>query len=650
MAEQMIQQRKRDVLTSLLAEMDEREMDSASREMLDRIRRDKVEKPVITLSYTTESSIAGAGETYEAIRRYMDERDYDARLIRIGSLGLGKAEPLMEVQLPGKARLTFSRVQSEHVYDILDAVFNNFIPQDHVLGQHHHELLEPWEKVAYISDLPFFSVQRRLILKNSGIIDPCSIEEYIAHGGYSNYLKTLRNYTPEEICDLVEEAGLRGRGGEGYPTGKKWKNTLSSPAEQRYLICNAGESDPGAFMERLIMESDPHSVIEAVAISAYALGAQKAYIYIEGEYQLAGRRLQEAIDQAKEYGMLGHDIHGSGFNLNIQLHLGAGAYVCGEETALIASLEGKRGMPRPKPPYPSRRGFLGKPTVVNNVETLLNVPVILAHGPTWYRQMGTEKSSGTKIFSLSGRVERTGLVEIPMGMPLREVVYKIGGGIPDNKELKGVLIGGPAGGVMTYEHLDTPIDFEEVSALGGALGSGGMIVIDEDTCILDTVKYYMQFLKQESCGKCIPCREGIRRMYEILDNITHKPAEENRASTLQRFKGVINLEKLAHVIRDTSLCGLGQRSSNPVLSTIRWFRDEYEEHIFERKCRAGVCRELRTFYIDVDKCTGCTICAQKCPTGAIVGSAKHAHFIVQEKCIGCGLCYESCKFGAIISK
>ena len=650
MAEQTTQQKLRDLLIAMLSEHDERQVASDNRETIERLRRDKVDQPVISLTYTTSSMIAGADQTYQAIRDYLEERQVDASLRRSGSLGLGSSEPLMEVQLPGKTRVTFSRVVPEKVSDILDAVFNNFIPEEHVLGQHINALHEPWENVPHMDELPFFSIQKRLILQNSGMIDPESIAEYIVHGGYRNFLKAIRNYTPEEMCDMIEESGLRGRGGEGYPTGRKWKNTLSSPAEQRYLVCNAGESDPGAFMERMIMESDPHSIIEAVAISSYAIGAQKAYIFIEGAYEVAVSRLKHAISQAKEYGVLGHDIYESGFNLNIQLHQGAGAYVCGEETALIASLEGKRGMPRPKPPYPSRKGFMGQPTVVNNVETLLNVPVIIGQGPGWYRQVGTEKSAGTKIFSLSGKIERSGLVEVPMGTPLREVVYKIGGGIPDNKELKGILVGGPAGGVLTYDHLDTRIDYEEIAGLGGALGSGGLVVIDEETCILDTVKYYMHFLKQESCGKCIPCREGIRRMYEILDNITQKPGDENGSSTLQRFKGVINLEKLANVIRDTSLCGLGRRAANPILSTIRWFRDEYEEHIFERKCRAGVCQELRTFYIDVDLCTGCTICAQKCPTGAIVGSTKHAHFIVQEKCIGCGICYESCKFGAIISK
>jgi NADH:ubiquinone oxidoreductase subunit F (NADH-binding) len=556
----------------------------------------------------------------------------------------------MDIQLPGKSKLTFSRVVSERVSDILDAVFNNFVPFEYVLGQHANELHEPWENIPYMSEDPFFESQKRILLHNCGKINPDSIDEYIAHGGYQNFLKTIRDYVPEEVCDLVEKSGLRGRGGEGYPTGKKWKTTLYAPAEKRFLICNAGESDPGAFMERMIMESDPHSLLESLAIAAYAVGAQKAYIYLESEYELAHERLQYAIDKARAYGLLGHDIFSSGFNLNIQIHQGAGAYVCGEETALIASLEGKRGMPRPKPPYPSSKGLHNHPTVVNNMETLLNVLPIISRGSEWYSQIGSSTSSGTKVFSLSGKIERSGLVEIPMGTSLREIIYKTGGGLPDNKDLKGLLIGGPAGGALTYEHLDTKIDYEDLKELGCTLGSGGIVTMDEDTCILDTVKYYMHFLKQESCGKCIPCREGIRRMHEILENITRRPEEEEGSFTLQRFKGVVNLERLAHVVRDTSLCGLGQRAANPILSTISLFREEYEEHIFERKCRAGVCQELCTFYIDIDKCTGCTICAQKCPPGAIVGSAKNPHFIVQERCIGCGICYESCKFGAIIRK
>ncbi len=618
--------------------------------ILNKILRYKIEIPAISLSYTSSSIIAGAGETYSAIQNYLEERDIEADFIKVGSLGFFSEEPLMDVQLPGKAKITYRGVTSDKVNSILDAIFNSYLSEEYILGQHLSDLHEPWENVPSVEDLPFFAGQNRRILANCGTIDPCSINEYIAGGGYQNFLKSIRNYTPEEICDIIEKAELRGRGGEGYPTGKKWKNTLNSPAEQRYLICNAGESDPGASMERIIMESDPHRLIESVAISSYAIGAQKAYIYLESEYALAYERLDYAIDQAKSYGLLGHDIFDSGFNLNVYLFKGAGAYVCGEETALIASMEGKRGMPRPKPPYPSKRGFAGQPTTVNNAETLLNVPVIIDKGPDWYRETGTDTSHGTKIFSLSGNIVRNGIVEIAMGSPLRDIIYKIGGGLPDNKELKGVLIGGPAGGILKYEHLDTRIDYESIREAGGTLGSGGLVIMDEDKCIIDTVKYYMDFLKHESCGKCIPCREGTSRMYEILENISKKPTDNADHTTLQRFKGVMHLEKLAGVIRDTSLCGLGQRAANPVLSTLRWFREEYEEHIFDRKCRAGVCQDLRTFYIDVDNCTGCTICAKKCPTGAIYGTPKNPHFIVQEKCIGCGICYESCKFNAVISE
>ncbi|MFP4448416.1 MAG: NADH-ubiquinone oxidoreductase-F iron-sulfur binding region domain-containing protein [Bacteroidales bacterium] len=618
--------------------------------ILNKILRYKIDKPFIALTYTSSSIIAGAEESYKAIETYLEERDMDVELIKVGSGGLCSQEPFMDVQLPGKAKISFNRVTADKVSHILDAIFNSYLPEEEVFGQYKNELHEPWENVPFVNEHPFFKEQNRLILNNCGTINPESLNEYIASGGYQNFMKVIRNYTPEEVCDLITEAQLRGRGGEGYPTGKKWKNTLNSRGEQRYLICNAGESDPGAFMERTIMESDPHNVLESIAIASYAIGAQKAVIYLESEYDLAYNRLNKAIGIAKSSGILGHDIFNSGFSLNISIFRGAGAYVCGEETALIASMEGKRGMPRTKPPYPSQKGFAGHPTALNNLETLLNVPIILNYGPEWYLKTGSENSKGTKIFSLSGSIERTGMIEIPMGTPVRDIIYRIGGGLPDNMDLKGVLAGGPAGGIIQYEHLDTQIDYESIRELGCSLGSGGLVVLNQDNCIIDTVKYYMSYLKQESCGKCIPCREGTARMHEILENISKKPQDENGHTTLQRFKGVMNLEKLAEVIRDTSLCGLGQRAANPVLSTLRWFRDEYEEHIFDRNCEAGVCRDLRTYYIDVDKCTGCAICAKKCPAGAIFGTLKKAHFIVQEKCIGCGDCYEVCKFNAIITQ
>lgn len=620
------------------------------KETVARLRNEKIDVPFIGLGVTSSSLMAGAQKVLDEIYRYLQERDVEANVGTLGSLGICSLEPLMQVQMPGRTKLVFHQVRPEQVATLLDGIFNQYVNPEEVLGQHEYSLHEPWEGLPYMHELPFFANQRRLIMRNMGHISPLSIDAYLAEGGYRALAKAISRYVPEEVCDLIDQAELRGRGGVGYCTSKKWRLAHGTPSNRKYLICNAGESDPGAFMERLLMESDPHQVLEGIAIAAYAIGAQKAYLYIESEYQLAIERLQYAIRQAYHYGLLGHDIMQSGINLDIVIKKGAGAYICGEETALISHLEGKRGMPQTKPPYPSEKGLFGEPTVVNNVETLVNVPLIMDKGADWYKSTGTTTSKGTKLFSLTGKIRLTGLVEIPMGTPLREVVYRIGDAVPEGKPLKALHLGGPAGGCVTEDNLDTPIDYESINALGATLGSGGIIVLDEDSCILDTVKYFLDFLKKESCGKCIPCREGIRRMHEIMEHITKRPEDTNGHSTLQRFKGVMQLENLAEVIRDTSLCGLGQRAANPVLSTLKWFRDEYEEHIFERNCNAGICQGLRTFEIDVEACTGCTLCATKCPTGAIFGTAKHAHFIVQEKCIGCGVCYETCKFNAVLTK
>ncbi len=417
-------------------------------------------------------------------------------------------------------------------------------------------------------------------------------------------------------------------------------------SDQKYLICNADEGDPGAFMDRAVIEGDPHRLIEGIAIAAYAIGASKAYVYIRAEYPLAIERLKEALSQARELGLLGENIHDSGYNLDIIIKMGAGAFVCGEETALIHSIEGKRGMPRPRPPFPVVRGLFGMPTVINNVETLANIPGIINEGPAAFAAQGTKNSKGTKVFALSGKVKLTGLVEIPMGTPVREIIFKIAGGIPNGKKFKSVQIGGPSGGCITEENLDISVDYESLLAAGAMMGSGGLVVMDEDTCMVDVAKFFMDFIQRESCGKCIPCREGTRRMLEILEGITQKP-NGSGTEALERFKGVMQLEKLGKVIKETSLCGLGQSAPNPVLSTLRWFRHEYEEHIFERKCPAGVCTQLRAYAIDPDKCTGCTLCARKCPTSAIIGSKKAPHYIVESKCIGCGSCEEVCKSEAI---
>jgi NADH:ubiquinone oxidoreductase subunit F (NADH-binding)/ferredoxin len=447
---------------------------------------------------------------------------------------------------------------------------------------------------------------------------------------------------------MVHESGLRGRGGGGFPTGLKWEKALHAAADQKYFICNADESDPGAFMDRLLIESNPHQIIEGIAISAYAIGASKAFIYTRNRYTLCIQRIENAIQQAHQAGLLGFNILDSGYNLEIIVRKGPGAYVCGEETALIQSIEGKRGMPTLKPPFPTTRGVFNMPTVVNNVETVANIPFIINNGPHWFSSIGTEKSKGTKLFSVSGKVNQTCLVEVPLGTSIAKIV-ELAGGVPLGKRLKAIQIGGPSGGCITPDRMTIPIDFEALKNEGLTMGSGGINVFDDSVCIIDMVKYFMNFIQKESCGKCIPCREGSRRMLEILDSISRRPTDEE-SNTLERFKGVIQLESLAKVMRDTSLCGLGQTASNPLLSAIKLFREEFEEHIFDRKCVAGVCSNLRTFYIDIDRCTGCTACAKKCPTNAIIGTPRSPYFIVEEKCIGCGICEEVCKFSAVFYK
>ena len=625
-------------------------LDKKILETLQLLRREKVSNPIITISSNTSSRIAGIDEIKKQIENYIDERNLDVPIIEVGSLGISTLEPIISVQLPGKSKVFFKHIDTDNIFLILDGIFNNYILQEYVLGQQKNEIHEPWEQVPFLEEIAYFSFQQRLILKQCGFIDVNSINEYIAFGGYQTFVKTINKNTPAEVCDIIEKSMLRGRGGEGYLTGKKWKIASSTPSPQKYLICNAGESDPGAFMERFLMESDPHKVIEGIAIAAYAIGAQKAFIYIESNYDLAIERIKKAIDQAIEYGLLGHDIMGTGYNLEIIIKQGAGAYVCGEETALIKSIEGKRGKPHSKPPYPATKGLFDQPTVVNNVETLVNIPIILNKGAEWFKSIGTEDSKGTKVFSISGKVEYSGLVEVEMGTKIRDIIFRVAGGIRNNKRFKAIHIGGPSGGCLTEDHLDTPIDFESIMLVGASLGAASLIVLDEDNCVIDTVKYFMNYLQKESCGICIPCREGTRRMYEILENISKRPKDENGYATLQRFKGVMQLETLAEVLKDTSMCGLGRKAANPVLSTLKWFRDEYEEHIFERNCSAGVCQELRTFEINVDACTGCTLCAKKCPTGAIFGTPKNVHFIVPDKCVGCGICFETCKFSAIISQ
>ena len=495
--------------------------------------------------------------------------------------------------------------------------------------------------VRALIDTDFYKKQHRVALRNCGVINPEVIDEYIGTGGYEALGKVLTEMTPDEVIQVLLDSGLRGRGGGGFPTGLKWKLAKQNDGDQKYVCCNADEGDPGAFMDRSVLEGDPHVVLEAMAIAGYAIGANQGYIYVRAEYPIAVERLQIAIKQAREYNLLGKDIFGTGFDFDIDLRLGAGAFVCGEETALMTSIEGKRGEPRPRPPFPAQKGLFGKPTILNNVETYANIPQIILNGPEWFASMGTEKSKGTKVFALGGKIHNTGLVEIPMGTTLREVIEEIGGGIPDGKKFKAAQTGGPSGGCIPAEYFDIPIDYDNLISIGSMMGSGGLSVMDEDDCMVDIAKFFLEFTVEESCGKCTPCRVGTRRMLEILTKITKGQAT---------MEDLDKLEELCYYIKDNSLCGLGQTAPNPVLSTLRYFRDEYEAHIKEKRCPAGVCKALLSYVIDRDKCRGCTLCARTCPAGAIIGTVKNPHVIDPDKCVKCGACMEKCRFGAIYKK
>jgi NADH:ubiquinone oxidoreductase subunit F (NADH-binding)/(2Fe-2S) ferredoxin len=556
------------------------------------LRRETVTRPVIYVGAGTCGLGAGADKTLEQIRAYCASHQVDVEINEVGCVGICSEEPVVDIQLPGKARVSFGNVTADKVDALLGQMLAGTVPTDMLLGQFRSDCLPPFEKVAYLDQHPFLALQKRWVLANSGLIDFNSIDEYIARGGYSALFKLFHAKTSQEVVDDLIASGLRGRGGGGFPTGKKWQMALNTPSEQKYMICNADEGDPGAFMDRAVCESDPHRLLEGMVTGCYAIGASKAYIYIRAEYPLAIKNLKTAIAKAKEYGLLGENILGSGFSLDIIIKMGAGAFVCGEETALMHSIEGKRGIPRPRPPYPIQSGLFGKPTVINNVETFANVPTIMQNGPATFAAMGTAGSKGTKVFAMSGMVRRTGLVEVPMGTPIRSVVFAVGGGIPNGKKCKAVQIGGPSGGCIPEPHLELTCDYEELKNFGAIMGSGGLVVLDENTCMVDLAKYFMEFIQSESCGKCIPCREGTRRSLDILKSITQNRKSEQGLDTLLRMKGVMLLQELGESIRRSSLCGLGQTAPNPVLSTLKWFRDEYEAHIYERRCPSGTCREL----------------------------------------------------------
>jgi NADH:ubiquinone oxidoreductase subunit F (NADH-binding)/ferredoxin len=616
-------------------------------ETLSLLRRDKCRKPVIMVSESRPARVSGSVATQEAIRKYIEENNLQIELGLCSGKGYQQHEPFVDVQLPGKARVTFGSVTPDLVPMILDGMMNNTIPAEYVLWQYEHPLHEPWDHVQFFHRIPYFAGQERRLTRNFGMNDPFSIDQYIARDGYKAFIKAISNYTSADITELIEQSGLRGRGGSGFPTAAKWQVARNTLSDSKYLICNADESDPGSFTDKALLERDPHKVIEGIAIAAYAIGASRAFVYVNSTDTYSADTIRYAIGQVQEYGLLGQNIFDSGFNLRIEVIRSAGAYICGEETALINSIEGRRAIPRRKPPYPAEKGLFGRPTVVNNIETLFNVPDIISNGPMWYRSTGTPECPGTKILSLTGKMNHQGLVEVPFGTTLDALVYKIGGGIREGKMFKALQIGGPAGRCLGAASLSIPVDYDAFREAGIFLGSGGVVVMDESNCMVDAARYFINFISKESCGKCIPCREGSLRMLEILDSITHRPDHGVTHEPLERFKGVMTLESLAEVIRDTSLCGLGKTASETVLSTIQLFRDEYEEHIFERKCRAGVCTDLQSFYIDMDACTGCTACAKKCPENAIIGTPRQPFFIIEQKCIGCGICLETCKFSAV---
>lgn len=552
-------------------------------------------------------------------------------VIKTGCFGLCALGPIMIVYPEGAF---YSMVKEDDIPEIVE----EHLVKGNIVTRLLYDETVRGNEVLPLQETKFYKKQHRVALRNCGVISPENIEEYIGTRGYEALGKVLTEMKPEEVIQVVLDSGLRGRGGAGFPTGMKWKFAAANAADQKYVCCNADEGDPGAFMDRSVLEGDPHVVLEAMAIAGYAIGASQGYIYVRAEYPIAVERLNIAIDQAREYGLLGKDIFGTGFDFDIELRLGAGAFVCGEETALMTSIEGNRGEPRPRPPFPALKGLFQKPTILNNVETLANIPQIILNGAEWFASMGTEKSKGTKVFALGGKVNNTGLVEIPMGTTLREIVEEIGGGIPNGKKFKAAQTGGPSGGCIPAENFDVPIDYDNLIAIGSMMGSGGLIVMDEDTCMVDIAKFFLEFTVDESCGKCTPCRVGTRRMLEILDKITKG---QGTMEDLDR------LEELAAHLKSNSLCALGQTAPNPVLSTLRYFKDEYIAHIVDKKCPAGVCKDLLQYKIDADKCKGCTLCARTCPNGAIIGKVKEPHMINQDKCVKCGACMEKCRFGAI---
>ncbi len=595
----------------------------------------------MVVGYATCGIAAGAKPVLQALRRELESLGKANVLVEeTGCIGMCQYEPIVELYAPGQPKTTYVRMNAEKAARVVHShVANGVVVADYTIGAATGEA--PAGTILPLDETSFYKKQRRVALRNCGVIDPENIDQYIAMDGYKALAKALTELQPGDVIQILKDSGLRGRGGAGFPTGMKWSFTAANAADQKYVVCNADEGDPGAFMDRSVLEGDPHALVEAMTLCGYATGASEGYVYVRAEYPIAVKHLEKAIADARTYGLLGKNILGTGFDFDLFIRLGAGAFVCGEETALMASIEGKRGEPRPRPPYPAVKGLFAKPTTENNVETFANVPQIILRGAEYFNAMGTEKSKGTKVFALGGKITNTGLVEIPMGTTLRVIIEEIGGGITDGKTFKAAQTGGPSGGCIPESLIDTPIDYDNLTAIGSMMGSGGLIVMDEDNCMVDIARFFLDFTVDESCGKCSPCRIGTKRMMELLDKITG-----GRAT----MEDLDKLEELAYHIKENSLCGLGQTAPNPVLATMKHFRAEYEAHVLEKKCPAGVCKALLSFVIIPEACRGCSACARVCPTGAISGKVKSPYVIDQAKCIKCGACMDTCRFGAIEKK